>query len=796
MNERELVLKSERQAQLLPAPAIDEATPVTAGNSLAASVLRMQRDYGNRYVQRVVASARETERPPQEAVSPVKEEIPIDKSLQDAEDVNRELGIRFIQLTVGRQGVFLEKSEAALLYDRLGLRQLVSNEQSRANVRARRPGETIEYQSDTRTVRTIQDAVKSDRIAAEQRYQRALEELRNAHYAEDAILSFYIGQANGLINLVNGLLDLPVAPINLGLKLAGRTEIHLLGRIPKIPYVGEYAEKYSSSIETGAAIGLALGPNLLAESAELIRLAAPESWARFLNSFSARLLGLTVRGINVGEQISRIFKPILTLGNVSAYLGNVVDVVQIVRQLRYGYKLTAGGKKVPLTADEAGELLQSLLVAAFGLKDIPKLGEKPEPGPRSETSQAPPSEAPPAASTLPERPAEPVLQQEPSRPVEPAGPSEIREPASRSTQEAESAAPPSQPEPAPELTRQAEPQPESAERQPAAEPTPPPSTASLQFQKILNPEGTGFQDPGLQARYEEYVARQERGSLEVANPMTWAGFQTTGGAYDRLKALLGKDFDLASLRPERPVRLIDWKAIVRPETYDFLRLQADFSLLLSRIDTGLFDRLGKLRQRGLSGSQIIEPLFNILKGNIGEILSTDIQNRHLARVRTKFSDAQIYTGIRARQRPGIASTLFTDNIIATKSGDFLYIHAVFEVKSGPTGGAEAQTQVHRWIERNLDTGFQIRVDGEWFTYKPARRAEGTRPPQAFALARGSRVLISPEGTERLGLGSDDQVATNVYREALPQTAAEISYLARLVLEQLVPARSEQTAPSP
>jgi hypothetical protein len=152
-------------------------------------------------------------------------------------------------------------------------------------------------------------------------------------------------------------------------------------------------------------------------------------------------------------------------------------------------------------------------------------------------------------------------------------------------------------------------------------------------------------------------------------------------------------------------------------------------------------------------------------------------------MRRAHPNAQLISGIRARlvRADGSVSEalLFTDNIVATQRSGNLYVHAVFEVKSGPRGGAEATSQIHRWIEEHLDDGFEIQLShGERFRYAPGSVGRG----QVIGLARAERHVITPSGTEHLGLGSAEQVAAPTSRHALPQTADEISFLARTVLE--------------
>lgn len=230
---------------------------------------------------------------------------------------------------------------------------------------------------------------------------------------------------------------------------------------------------------------------------------------------------------------------------------------------------------------------------------------------------------------------------------------------------------------------------------------------------------------------------------------------------------------------ERTVRFAE---IRRPEGYTDEQLQADLDRLRADRDA-LFARLDQLRTNPPAGEEISQAHFNILKGNMAEMLSLPYQRRVLSRLRQRESGAELFSGVRARLvRPD--GTLgdpvqFTDNIIATPARGNLYVRAVFEVKSGPRGGQEATEQIHRWIERHLDEGFVLEFpDGRSFRYDPGSREAG----QVINLARAPRHIVTPRGAERLGETGAHGVAAPVEREPLARSADELDYLVRRVLE--------------
>lgn len=79
------------------------------------------------------------------------------------------------------------------------------------------------------------------------------EKLRDSRYALDAIISFYTAHVNGVINIINGAIDLGVA---MNSPVAAHMPGAHIPHIPKIPYRGEYGAKYGRTMETGVEAGV------------------------------------------------------------------------------------------------------------------------------------------------------------------------------------------------------------------------------------------------------------------------------------------------------------------------------------------------------------------------------------------------------------------------------------------------------------------------------------------------------------------------------------------------------------
>ncbi|PWB50727.1 MAG: hypothetical protein C3F06_11720 [Candidatus Methanoperedenaceae archaeon] len=125
--------------------------------------------------------------------------------------------------------------------------------------------------------------------------------------------------------------------------------------------------------------------------------------------------------------------------------------------------------------------------------------------------------------------------------------------------------------------------------------------------------------------------------------------------------------------------------------------------------------------------------------------------------------------------------LFSDGLIVSERNGRLVIHDAFEIKSDSRGGAEATSQFFEWREGRLAGRDQLVLsDGRRFTYDPGRSGPG----YVEGLQQSPPHVIAPRGTEHLGSTSGEQVAASGVRHALGQTASEIDFLARQLLEGL------------
>ncbi|MFP5289291.1 MAG: hypothetical protein ACLGI9_26390, partial [Thermoanaerobaculia bacterium] len=323
-------------------------------------------------------------------------------------------------------------------------------------------------------------------------------------------------------------------------------------------------------------------------------------------------------------------------------------------------------------------------------------------------------------------------------------------------------------------------------------PAPPPPVHKT-LDQLLTQDKKGFTDKELQDAYTEYVAKNTRAGDPAATPEEWVNL-TRGASRARLETLLGPghSFGGGGTGVERQLPLTDF---AQPATYTQQRLDADVAAV-ERDPGKLWERLGRLQTDGVTGGVVGESLFNILKGNAAEILSRDIQATELAKVQQQHPGARIYDDVRASiyLSDGTLSKplLFTDNVVASKRGQGLQLHAVFEVKAGSKGGQEATTQVFDWIESKLDEKIQIHVGGDTYVYDPGSNA----PNQVIGLARADRHLIAAQGAEHLGLDSGDQIARQPQRHALPQTAEEINFLTRTLIEKHIKQNAAAPAPAP
>ena len=306
--------------------------------------------------------------------------IPIEENLLKSKNVNRELAIRFFQIVLKQVGVELGYWMAERIHARLAWKDLSTEEHTRQVVSAQLAANAniIGYESNEDSVSAIGRAYFDILREDQERLRRAYEELHKVHYAEDAILSFYIAHVNGVISVVNGILDLPVAPVNLVQSVRGKEHYRFLGRIPKIGYVGDYGTKYGGAMETGVVLGLMLVPG--AQGGAGAGLSSAEGGAALAEGASVaaprlmRLLG----GAKVAGPIIKVASRLLGVAGVAAGGQAAVDTVKAIEALKTGQITKEDGTVEPLTEEKAFELLEAILVSVLITKHTVKgmLGSK------------------------------------------------------------------------------------------------------------------------------------------------------------------------------------------------------------------------------------------------------------------------------------------------------------------------------------------------------------------------------------------------------------------------------------
>lgn len=299
-----------------------------------------------------------------------------------------------------------------------------------------------------------------------------------------------------------------------------------------------------------------------------------------------------------------------------------------------------------------------------------------------------------------------------------------------------------------------------------------PHAGTVTLQDLILPNGEGFSDSILQLAYQSYFASNPNPMM----PVKWALSVTSGVPRQRLVKLLGPDYAKGK-RTGASTRLLS--TIKQPAGYDPSTHISDVRQVMQS-PHALFDRLANMLQTPMTGGRISRGHLSILKGNVGEILAYPEMLRVLDEVRQTYPDAELFTGVRATLfRPdGTASepVAFTDGIIATARPGGLYIHVIFEVKTGSVGGAAATRQVLKWIEAHATFGMFVHVEN----HAPFLYTDNLRTVHNLVTAR--RHVISATGTEHLGARIEPEVLAPITRASLGRTAEEIDYITRSIAE--------------
>ena len=307
----------------------------------------------------------------------------------------------------------------------------------------------------------------------------------------------------------------------------------------------------------------------------------------------------------------------------------------------------------------------------------------------------------------------------------------------------------------------------------------PSSSPPAVLDDLIRQTPEGFTDSVLDSAYQDYVRKNPSGH---ADPRNWALRQTSGAPRDRLQTLLGPTYAVGqrSGSAQPPVNVLEGD---RPPDYSDPRLAKDIETLKEQPRIVL-DRLQNLIATPVLNGQIGQGHFSILQGNVAEALAQPQLQQQLEEVRRTDPDAQLFLGVRARVKLKDGSpsdpVQFTDGLIASVRNNKLYVHRVAEVKSGAEGGAEAQEQVHRWIEGHSTLGIEIILPGiaHEFVYSDSIR-------EVFNLTTAPRLIITPQGARYAGEASGHKVAARTIPIELSQTPEQIEYLTRLVARALI-----------
>lgn len=223
-----------------------------------------------------------------------------------------------------------------------------------------------------------------------------------------------------------------------------------------------------------------------------------------------------------------------------------------------------------------------------------------------------------------------------------------------------------------------------------------------------------------------------------------------------------------------------------------------FDRLRALFDTGAAHRIPHRLAIGLTPRWV----FNILKGNVAELLCRDqvlaVMREGGAFGHTLPSGAVLVTGARVR-RPGGGSDLFSDGLIGAIVDGRWHWYGVVEVKAADSGLGDAAEQVVRWRDvSGLSTPFTLEFPegtsfialdgtvraspGHSFDFDPAAAADARQ----IELPRGSvqQFLVTPLGGSRFDMtGTRATLPGSVYDITHTYRSSELDYFTSLVLQE-------------
>ena len=270
-----------------------------------------------------------------------------DLSIPGDADRKRELSVRFLLAAFARGGIPIDRAMAAQLLDDAGWQVQVGREIGEVRVdyfTFDMPRLHAAYVDRLRwNAEHLADAIKALRAA-------------DAGTTE-ILLDIARGHANGLIAVTNGLLDLPLAPLNLGLFLAGRETIHGLGRIPHVEYKSDWGHRFGGAMELGVALGTMTAPGASVFSG-LGRTIAPA-----VNRLD-ELSKLIWNGLPVGKFLQAILvkwmqgSVLAVKAHAAADMGAIIEAL-VTRRIRM-----PDGTYREMTADDFEQLVSAFILDA------------------------------------------------------------------------------------------------------------------------------------------------------------------------------------------------------------------------------------------------------------------------------------------------------------------------------------------------------------------------------------------------------------------------------------------------
>ncbi|HAU1183778.1 TPA: hypothetical protein JBI17_13705 [Legionella pneumophila] len=304
--------------------------------------------------------------------------------------------------------------------------------------------------------------------------------------------------------------------------------------------------------------------------------------------------------------------------------------------------------------------------------------------------------------------------------------------------------------------------------------------------QLLNVDGTGFTHCELQEAYRVYI----KGKTKPANPREWAlGKTRNPEAIKLLKGFLGSDYiRRAKYNLRQPKQFINNFEVPRPidlSENEAIQLLSQFfsqpKKLTERLDDFFpsnfmgIEPKNVLQTYRIRTPTISQGMFNILKGNLAEILSKKIKLKHLDEIRKTVPNAKLISGLKIQLMENgklSPAKLFADDVIAVVEKGNLRILKLYEVKSGYRGGMEATEQIFDWIEGRLPHAEGSRLllpDGKFFIYDPGSIDKG----RVIGLNNAPRCIITAKGASHLGVDSSMQVAARLERVELELTSEQM-----------------------